>query len=139
MGYFITFLIGVLLLLGSLYLFSTSISFIKTGSRAIATVETLNRESGNKGKPTYRPIFRFTTITGKEMHYPYKIASSPPDWAVGDKATIVYKVDDPENPMVLTYFGAFGWAVIALAISVALLIIGGGYYMFGYYTKQFLL
>jgi ABC-type antimicrobial peptide transport system permease subunit len=139
MGYLIAFLIGVLLLVGSLYLFSTSISFIKTGTRTLATVEELVQESGKKGKSTYRPIFRFTTITGKEIHYPYKVASAPPDWAVGEKATIVYKVDDPENPMVLTYFGAFGWAVIALAIAVALLIIGGGYFLFGYYAKQFLL
>ncbi|MFD2933854.1 DUF3592 domain-containing protein [Spirosoma flavum] len=139
MGYFITFLIGVLLLLGSLYSFSTSISFIKTGTRTMATVEELHRESGKKGKSTYRPIFRFTTLTGKEIHYPYKVASSPPDWAVGEKATIVYKVDDPENPMLLTYFGAFGWAIIALAIAIVLLIIGGGYYIFDYYAKQFVL
>ena len=139
MGYFITFLIGVLLLFGSLYFFSTSISFIKTGTRTIATVEELVKESGGKGKSTYRPIFRFTTITGKEIYYPYKVASSPPDWAVGEKATIVYKVADPENPMVLTYFGAFGWAIILLAIAIALLIIGGGYYIFELYSKQFLL
>ncbi|MVM30001.1 DUF3592 domain-containing protein [Spirosoma sp. HMF4905] len=139
MGYFITFLLGVLLLLGSLYFFSTSIKFIKTGSRSIATVEELQKESGRKGKSTYRPIFRFTTITGKEIHYPYKVASSPPDWAIGEKATIIYQVNDPENPMVLTYFGAFGWAVILLAIAAVLLIIGGGYYIFEAYSKQFLL
>ncbi|QIP14207.1 DUF3592 domain-containing protein [Spirosoma aureum] len=139
MGYFITFLIGVLLLLGSLYLFSTSINFIKSGTRTLATVEKLVQESGKKGKSTYRPIFQFTTITGQEIHYSYKIASAPPDWAVGEKATLVYKLDDPENPMVLTYFGAFGWAVILLAIATVLLIIGGGYYLFGYYARQFLL
>ncbi|QHV96436.1 DUF3592 domain-containing protein [Spirosoma endbachense] len=139
MGYFITFLIGVLLLLGSLYLFSTSINFIKAGTRTLATVEKLVQESGKKGKSTYRPIFRFTTITGQVIHYPYKIASAPPDWAVGEKATLVYKLDDPENPMVLTYFGAFGWAVSLLAIATVLLIIGGGYYLFGYFARQFLL
>ncbi|QDK79562.1 DUF3592 domain-containing protein [Spirosoma sp. KCTC 42546] len=138
MGYLITFLIGVLFLAGSLYLVSTSVHFIKTGTRTVATVEELVQERSKKGKSTYRPIFRFTTITGKDIHYAYKVASSPPDWAVGEKATVVYKLDDPENPMVLSYFGAFGWAVIALAIASVLLIVGGGYYLFGYYAKQFL-
>lgn len=139
MGYLITFLVGVLLLLGSFYLFSSSINFIKTGSRTVAIVEELQKESSKKGKFTYRPIFRFTTITGKEIHHPYKVASSPPDWAIGDKATIVYQINDPENPMVLTYFSAFGWSVILLIIAIAFLIMGGGYYIFGIYARQFLM
>ncbi|QMW02700.1 DUF3592 domain-containing protein [Spirosoma foliorum] len=139
MGYFLTFLAGIVVLLGSLYLFSNSINFIKTGTRTLATVEELVRENSKKGKSTYRPIFKFTTITGKEIHHAYNVASSPPDWQVGEKATVVYKIGDPENPMVLSYFGAFGWAIILLAIAAGLLIIGGGYYVFSYYMKQFLL
>ncbi|GAB3956311.1 hypothetical protein GCM10028805_45780 [Spirosoma harenae] len=139
MGYFITFLAGIILLLGSLYLINDSIQLIKTGNRTIAVVEELIKENRKKGKYTYRPVFRFTTITGREIHHSYKVASSPPDWQVGEKATIVYRTDAPENPMILTYFGAFGWAVILLAIAAVLLILGGGNYVFTYYMQQYLL
>ena len=138
MGYVIAFSIGVVSLIVSLYLFSESVNLIKTGNRTIAVVEQLNRESGRKGKSTYRPIFRFMA-NGKEIHYPYKIASSPPDWEIGEKVTIIYRTDDPENPMVLTYFGAFGWAVISLVIAISLLVISGGNYLFKFYVRQFLL
>ncbi|WP_460907016.1 DUF3592 domain-containing protein [Spirosoma areae] len=138
MGYVITFSIGVLSFLLSLYLFSESVTLIKTGNRTIAVVEQLQQESGRKGKFSYRPIFRFTTVTGKEIHYPYTIASSPPDWKIGEKVTVIYRTDNPENPMVLTYFGAFGWAVLSLAIAVTLLIISGGNYLFNIYVRQFL-
>ncbi|MBD2703089.1 DUF3592 domain-containing protein [Spirosoma sp. BT702] len=138
MGYLITFTIGVILLLLSFYLFSNANNLIQTGNRTNAVVEELIEERSKKGKSTYRPIFRFTTITGKEIHYSYGIASSPPDWKVGETATIVYRTDDPENPLVLTYFGAFGWAVILLAVAAVLLIIGGGNYVFNLYAKQFL-
>lgn len=139
MGYLITFLLGVAFLLGSLYFFSSSMELIKTGNRTLATVDELQRERGKKGRYTYRPIFKFVTVTGKEIHYPYSVASSPPDWALGDKATIVYPTNDPENALVLTYFGAFRWAIILLVIAASLLIVGGGYYVFGFYVKQFLL
>ncbi|MFD2570307.1 DUF3592 domain-containing protein [Spirosoma soli] len=139
MGYSITFFVGILVLLASLYLFNTAIDFIKTGTRTMAVVEDLVRVNSKKGKSTYRPIFRYTTLTGKEIHYSHSVSSSPPDWAVGEKATLVYKLDDPENPMILTYFSAFGSAIISLAIATALLIIGGGYYVFQWYAKQFLL
>ncbi|AKD57517.1 hypothetical protein SD10_24090 [Spirosoma radiotolerans] len=138
MGYFITCLLGIACLLGSLYLFSTSMDLIKTGNRTMATVDELQKERGKKGRYTYRPIFKFTTVTGKEIHYEYSIASSPPDWAVGDKATIIYPTNNPEDALVLTYFGAFRWAIILLAIAAPLLIIGGGYFVFGLYAKQYL-
>lgn len=138
MGYFVTLSIGILLLLVSLHFFSTSVNFLKTGNRTIATVDQLEKER-SKGKYTYRPIFKFTTVNGKEILYSYKVASSPPDWEVGEKVTIFYQIDDPENPMILTYFGAFGSAIISLIIAMTLLIIGGGYYLFQSYSKQFLL
>ncbi|GAB3772595.1 hypothetical protein GCM10028818_12980 [Spirosoma horti] len=138
MGYLITLLLGVACLLGSLYLLNASMEFIKTGNRTSATVNELRPERGKKGRYTYRPIFKFVTITGKEIKYAYSVASSPPDWAVGDKATLIYQTNDPENALVLTYFGAFQWAIILLAIAAPLLIIGGGYFVFGLYAKQFL-
>jgi hypothetical protein len=139
MGYLITFLIGVLALLGSLYLFSESVKRIKTGSRALAVVDELLEERSRKGKYSYRPVFKFTALNGQEIHYRYDVASSPSDWELGEKATVVYSVNDPENPMVLTYFGAFKWAIILLAIATPLLIISGGNYVFHSYIKQYLL
>ena len=122
MGYLLTFLVGACLLVLSVSKFSKAVSLIKSGHRVVAVVDRLEKEKSKKGY-TYRPIFKYNTITGQEITHSYMFSASPPDWQVGEKATVVYNASDPENPVILTYFGAFGWAVIWLAVAVPLLIV----------------
>ncbi|MBN8825518.1 MULTISPECIES: DUF3592 domain-containing protein [unclassified Spirosoma] len=136
MGYLITFLVGAGLLILSVSKFSKAINLIQSGHRVMAVVDRLEKEKSKKGY-TYRPIFKYQTMSGQEVWHSYMFAASPPDWEVGEKATIVYQASDPENPVILTYFGAFGWAVIWLAVAVPLLIVGGGYFLAQFYLKSY--
>ncbi|WP_020599748.1 DUF3592 domain-containing protein [Spirosoma panaciterrae] len=138
MGYLITFLVGAGLLILSLSKFSKAISLIQSGHRVMAVVDRLEKEKSKKGY-TYRPIFKYHTVNGQEIMHSYMFAASPPDWEVGEKTTVVYSPSNPENPVVLTYFGAFGWAVIWLAVAIPLLIVGGGYFVAQLYLKTYAL
>ncbi|WP_461087427.1 DUF3592 domain-containing protein [Spirosoma gilvum] len=136
MVYSIMLLVGIVLVGISASLFSKAVVLIKSGSRTIATVDRLEKEKSKKGY-TYRPVFKYNTISGQEVYYSYMFAASPPDWEVGEKVTVVYNASDPDNPVILTYFGAFGWAVIWLAVAMPLLIIGGGYFLSQLYLKPY--
>jgi hypothetical protein len=48
---------------------------------------------------------------------------------------IVYHPDDPSTAKPLTYFGVFGWSILLMAVSMPLLVIGGGYYIAPYFLK----
>ena len=127
MWYGISITVGLLLLAVGLYQFSRSMDFIKTGTRVIGTVAALEPRRGKKGKFTYRPIFHYK-VNGEKRSYTYPVASNPAAWKVGEETSLVIVPGgDPKKVMVLTYFGAFGWSVVTLALAFPLLIIGTGY------------
>ena len=134
MGYTISLSIGIVLLVVSLFLLKESIAFIKRGNRAIATVIRLEKVSDSDGD-SYRPIFQFKTSFNQEVTYKYTTSSSPASWDIGEKATVVYEANNPNNAKLLTYFGAFAWSVIFMAIAMPLIIIGGGYYILQPFLK----
>ncbi len=128
MWYTCCFVIGLLLLIASLFMLKKSIAFLKNSERTVATVIRIETVSGSDGN-TYKPIFSFKTNTNEEIIYPSPFSSSPPGWDIGDEATIAYDRNQPNNAKVLTYFGAFSWTIILMSIAMPLLVIGGGYHL----------
>lgn len=128
MFYSITLTIGIVLLVISLFVFKASLTFIKESDRAIGTVIDLERIK-NKDGATYKPIFKFKTKTNQEVIYRHFSSSSPPSWDIGEEATIAYDPNNPTTAKLLTYFGAFSWTIALMAISMPLIVIGGGYYV----------
>lgn len=128
MFYGISLAVGIVLLLISLFMFKESLAFIKASDRAIGTVIELERVDGTDGV-TYRPVFKFNTNTNQEFIYRHGSSSSPPGWDIGEEATIAYDPDNPAKARLLTYFGAFSWTIILMALSMPLIVIGGGYYV----------
>ena len=134
MGYAITLLIGVMFFVLSLVMFNQSVQFLRTGSRATATVIRLESSSSKKRSSVY-PIFSFRTLTNQEITYIHNVSSSPPAWKIGEQTTVVYELNNPNNLKLLTYFGAFGWAIGLMAVAMPLLVIGGGYYLLQSFLK----
>lgn len=128
MGYSITLAAGIVLLLFSIYILNNAVDFIKKSEKAVATVISLEEVKDSDGI-TYRPVFKFSTPDKKEVHFRHFASSSPPAWRVGEQAGVSYDINDPDNAKLLTYFGAFGWPVILMALSMPMLVIGGGYYL----------
>ncbi len=128
MFYSISLTIGIILLVISLFIFKESLDFIKKSNRAIGTVIDLEKTSGSDGV-TYSPIFKFKTNTNQEIIYHHIASSSPASWFVGEEATIAYDPVNPNIARLLTYFGAFSWTIVLMAISMPLIVIGGGYFV----------
>lgn len=133
MFYTISLTIGIALLVISLFIFKESLAFIKKSDRTIGTVIELEKIDGTDGI-TYKPIFKFKTNTNQEIIYRHNASSSPASWYVGEEATIAYDPTNPNLARLLTYFGAFSWTIILMAISMPLIVIGGGYFL----TQTFL-
>lgn len=138
MGYAITLTIGIIILIISLFLLKKSIAFIRNGEHAIATVIELKENKDSDGT-TYYPIFKFTTANNEEIIYKYNASTSPPSWSIGEHATIAYDSNNPKRAKLLTYFGAFIWTVVLMAIAMPLIVIGGGYYIAQSFLKELLL
>lgn len=127
MFYSISLTMGIILLVVSLAIFRGSLAFIKNSNKTIGTVAKLERIDDGE-TITYKPIFKFKTHTNQECVYRHISSSSPANWYVGEEATIVYDPVNPSNARLLTYFGAFSWTIILMAIAMPLIVIGGGYY-----------
>jgi len=134
MGYAIALLAGIILLIGSIVIFRQTVNFIKKGTRATATVIKFDEVSGGDGT-SYTPIFKFTTTTNQEIIFTYHSAVSRTSFKIGEKVAVVYNSADPTSVKVLTYFGTFVPVILFTAVSICLIVIGGGYFFCQQYLK----
>ena len=117
--------IGGLILVGGLALGLGSLRHVLHGERADGEVVEMRRE-GNM----YAPVVRFR-LPGGETQTVTDLASGAPDFAVGDKVTILYMPQDPRDfridtldrlwfsAIFVTIFGAFWmlFGIVAWALS----------------------
>lgn len=128
MWYNLSLIVGGVLLVISLILFRNSLLFLRTSSRAAATVIEIEKSSDSDGD-SYTPIFRFYTAMNQEMTYRPSFSSNPPGWEIGEETTIAYDPDDPVNARLLTYWGTFVGPIVLLAASLPFIVIGLGYHL----------
>lgn len=134
MWYTLTLIVGVILLITSLVIFKRSLTFLRTSERAVGTViqiETIHDSEGD----TFKPVFRFKTNLNEEMIHKHLFSSNPSNWKIGEKAILAYDRNNPSSVRVLTYFGTFSWTIILMAVSMPLIVIGGGYHLSHYFLK----
>jgi hypothetical protein len=133
--YPILLVVGVILLLTSLFLFKDSLDSIKNGIRATATVIEHEKVYDTGGRSyTYKPIFLFKTTWNEEVVFAYHSSSRPAAFDIGEEVPIVYNRNKPTDADVLTYFGAFEGTIVLMSIALPLIIIGGGYF----FTQKYL-
>lgn len=125
MAYHILLIAGLIFLLISFYYLNKSVQFIKRSEKTTGTVANIIRNSDSDGD-TYIPVFEFTTHNKEKITFQRKFASSPVAWSLGEKATILYNPDNPQEAKAATYFNLFGTGVVLLCIAAPLLILGIG-------------
>jgi len=108
--------------------FYESLSFLRTSSRATATVRELETVKDSDGD-TYRAIFRYYTASGQEFIYRQVSSSSPATWEVGEEATIAYDPNDPYKARLVTFFSMFGATTVLMAIAMPFIVFGLGYFL----------
>jgi hypothetical protein len=120
--------LGLLILALSVFLLVNRVQLLKQGTITLATVTELLEEKDSDGNIQYRPVFRFTTHSNEVITFKHPTTSRPPAFSVGEEVNIVYNEIDPREPIVLTYFYSFGWAVMLAAVAMPMIVIGGGYF-----------
>ena len=135
MWYGIILLLGLVLLAVGIYKFNETLKFIKNNERVPATVVELDSYKDSEGDIVYRPVFQYK-VGREERKFVYRVASKPPAWQIGEEAHLVIVRGDPEKTRVLTYFGAFGWTVVLVAISLPLIFMGAGYFWANSFFKK---
>lgn len=130
MWYSITLIIGLLLMGIALFFLRKSSQFIKNGYKTNAVVCELIETKDSKNSTLYKPVFKYTTETNKEIFNTYNVASKPPMWNEGDVLEIIYNPNEPQVMKPSSYFGLYGICVIFLAIAMPFIVIGAGYFIF---------
>jgi hypothetical protein len=134
MWYSVTLIVGIIILVISLFLLKEALGFLRTTERAVGTVIKLEKINNSDGH-TFKPVFKFKTSLNQDIIYSHIASSNPPAWSVGEEATIAYNPNNPSSAKLLTYFGIFGFAIVLMAIAMPLIVIGGGYHIAQFYLK----
>ena len=129
-------IIYALLLLGGLaFLFIAfrhyreTMRLVRGGARTKARVVELLTGTDKNGT-NYRPRFEYLTRTKEVRQYTYEISSRPSDWEVGEEAYLLYDPARPGQEKLIGYWGLFASALILAAMSLPLIVIGGGYFAY---------
>lgn len=122
-------LLGSALVFGGIavYLFFEQRNLEQNGVEATATVVEMIESRDSDGDTTYAPVFEFRARNGRVFRVKSGFSSYPPEYQVGERVTILYLPESPENAEIkgsanfLTIvFG--GVAVLDLAILLWFLI-----------------
>lgn len=93
-------LVGLGLLGGSFWAWSSSQSYITDGIQTTGTVIDLDYRSSDEGSGTYAPVVEFTDREGMRRVYHSTSSSNPPAYARGEQVTLYYMPGEPERAMI---------------------------------------
>lgn len=103
--------------------------FAARAATAEGVVVALRTRSGGEAAP----VFRFVAGDGRAVEAQSPLWTSPPAWAVGERATLRYDPSRPEEAVpatfVTTYFAALvlgGVGAVFLVLAAALAVVAGG-------------
>jgi hypothetical protein len=110
--------IGGVILAGGLALGLGSLRHVLHGERAAGEVIELRREGD-----MYAPVVRFKLVDGEERTVK-DLASGAPDFALGDRVTILYMPQDPRDFRIDTFDRLWGSAIIVTLFGAFWLMFG---------------
>lgn len=123
-------IIGVGMLAGSFFIFSSTNQFIAGAAEAKGTVIELDRSrsrsSSGSSSTTYRPVVAFTTATGKSIEFTSSVGSSPPSHHVGEAVTVLYNPADPYSARIKSFFQLWFGFLIVFFLGLVFATIGLG-------------
>ncbi|MFN2099529.1 DUF3592 domain-containing protein [Altererythrobacter sp. MF3-039] len=119
-------LIGLGLLGGSLWAWSSSQSYISDGIRTTGTVIDLDYRDSDEGSGTYAPVVEFTDREGATRIYRSSSSSNPPAYRRGEQVTLYYMPGEPERAMIDSFSDRYLLPLILGVLGLAFSGIGFG-------------
>ncbi|MHC5053572.1 MAG: DUF3592 domain-containing protein [Planctomycetota bacterium] len=125
----------ICMIIGAVSYFRTR-SFIERASVTEGVVVEMVERRGESGT-TFAPVFVFSDGQG-ESHTIYSRTSSyPPSHSVGDRVTVLYERDSPEDACLDEFFDLWAFAVIPGGIGLVHFIVGLGLVLSVSVAKRF--
>lgn len=124
-GKYIVAIIGFALLFGAYTSYQSSQRFIAQALMAEGTVLELI-SSRSSDSITYRPLVAFTGQDGQRYEFVSSSGSNPPSYARGERVTVLYSADNPNNAQLDGFFSIWGATIIFAALGGVFFAIGGG-------------
>jgi len=104
--------------------------FVATASHSPGKVTKLVEENGNH-HIVYFPVFEFRDAYGQRHEIDSHSGSYPPEYEVGDKISVLYQTDKPDNATIDSFWNIWIWPVVLGVFGATDLIIGVGLLMAG--------
>jgi len=133
-------IIGIGLLIASLFIFNHTRNFIKKSSSTTGTViELLQERSTSSGGSTsyaYYPWIRFETEDGRSIVFKSAVGSNPPSYRVGEEVSVLFDPDNPYNAKINSFFSVWLGFIILSGLGVIFAGIGLGLLSAHLYSKK---
>jgi hypothetical protein len=111
-------LAGLGLLTGAYFAIRSELSFRASALSASGTVVDLIRTTDSRRTTVYRPVFEFTDRTDRVYRITGSVASDPPSYERGEKVTVCYRPDNPENAQLDSFVDSWLDALILGGLGV---------------------
>ncbi|SHL36253.1 hypothetical protein SAMN05444266_10377 [Chitinophaga jiangningensis] len=121
--------VGALLLGFAIADLKNRIRFVKTAERASGTLVELVEKSDDEGT-VYYPVFEIPTLQNETLTFRHTTGFSNPPWQLHQSVPFIFEPGKPETLRMFSYWSIYWWPLCLLAISIDLLLIGGGYFLF---------
>lgn len=117
-------LIGLGLLVASVFLYLNTREFINSSARAEGRVIAHAQSKSSDGDPMYAPVISFRTPDGQMVEFKSQTSSSSPSPAVGEAVEVLYNPQRPQEAEVNSFSSLWTLNIILSALGAGFFIIG---------------
>ncbi len=128
-------LIGVGLLIGALFLYSSMRTFLGEATRADGTVVDLV-QARSKDSTTYRPVVQFMSQQGEKIEFILSSGSNPPSYTKGEKVEVLYRATEPHKAKIHGFFSLWGASILLGTLGAGFFFTGIGIMLVGTLTGR---
>lgn len=126
---------GPICLIIGLVSYGRTTAFIRSAERAEGVVVKLVERGGRHGT-SFAPVFEFTDAAGTTRTIYSTTSSYPPRHRIGDRVTVMYDRNSPEDACLNEFFDLWGIAIITGAIGLSHVIFGLGMVLVARWAKR---
>jgi hypothetical protein len=125
-------IIGLGLLIGDCFFYSSTQKFISKAKSAQGTVTDLiykrssSSSSSSSNSGSYFPVIQFQDEKGEQVVFQSSTGSNPPSYSVGQAVEILFDPANPQDARVNSFFSKWGGVFVMTLLGVVFFLIGAG-------------
>ncbi len=131
--------VGLAMLAGSIYLYSSQSEFLAIAKSTEGRVIDMSRQVSTDDDGTsytYAAVVRFTDDNGTTHEFVNPNSSNPPSYSKGQTVPLLYAPDNPGNAFIDDFFGRWGVVVILGPMAAIFSLLGGALFFTQIYKAR---